>query len=261
MMYTNKELTAWLDISTFCNAACPQCHRTDTKNNLNKVDWLPLTQWSIEDFKKIFPRDQMQHYRNFDICGTWGDPGMCKDLDKIIQYILHDDPMTSSPITTKWMHNRHTKFVMLHTNGSMRDEDFWWKLGQTNGKNLRIYFTLDGIDQEMHSKYRRKTDLQKTLDHMSAAAEGGADVCTFTVVFKHNEDYIDEILELAKQHGATGHTVIQSNRFYFDTQYEFNNEDGQVEYLEESTRDKKDDVFNQKIPIRNSEWRRKVGLL
>ena len=53
-LYQRRKLNAWLDITTFCNAACPQCHRTDPET-LNKVDWLPLIQWSYEDFKKAFP--------------------------------------------------------------------------------------------------------------------------------------------------------------------------------------------------------------
>ena len=53
-VYKKKKLNAWLDITTHCNAACPQCHRTDPKTS-GKVDWLPLIQWSFEDFKKAFP--------------------------------------------------------------------------------------------------------------------------------------------------------------------------------------------------------------
>ena len=36
-LYQRRKLNAWLDITTFCNAACPQCHRTNPET-LNKVD-------------------------------------------------------------------------------------------------------------------------------------------------------------------------------------------------------------------------------
>ena len=49
-LYKDKKLKAWIDLSTYCNAACPQCHRTDPRTS-NKVDWLPLIQWSLEEFK------------------------------------------------------------------------------------------------------------------------------------------------------------------------------------------------------------------
>ena len=51
--YKEGELIMWLDISTHCNAGCPQCHRTDV-HGLGKADWLPLVQWSLDDFKKAF---------------------------------------------------------------------------------------------------------------------------------------------------------------------------------------------------------------
>ena len=45
-----------LDTTTYCNAKCPQCHRTNP-NGLDKQDWLPHIQWSINDFKKAFPNE------------------------------------------------------------------------------------------------------------------------------------------------------------------------------------------------------------
>ena len=50
-LYASRKLNVWLDISTYCNAACPQCHRTNA-NGLSKVNWLPLIQWSLKEFKK-----------------------------------------------------------------------------------------------------------------------------------------------------------------------------------------------------------------
>jgi len=28
-LYDTDQISMWLDLSTYCNAACPQCHRTD----------------------------------------------------------------------------------------------------------------------------------------------------------------------------------------------------------------------------------------
>ena len=46
-MYKLKKIDVFLDISTFCNAGCPQCHRTNP-DGLEKADWLPLINWSFE---------------------------------------------------------------------------------------------------------------------------------------------------------------------------------------------------------------------
>ena len=258
-MYTDNNLTAWIDLSTYCNAGCPQCHRT-ADDGCGKVEWLPLTQWSFEDFRKIFPPEELIRYRNFDICGTWGDPGMNKDLVEICSYILLADAPAALRNDPRFRNHHHTT-ITLHTNGSMRDEDFWWKLGQKCGKRLQIEFTLDGTTQEMHSMYRRKTDLMKTLEHMEAAAEGGATVSTFTVVFKHNQDHIHDIIDLGREFGATGHVVVPSNRFHFDKKYPFVSETGESLVLEETTMDVHDPIFYDKVPIRNTEWKKKVSQL
>ena len=80
------ELTIWLDLSTYCNAGCPQCHRTNA-NGLDKVYWLPLVQWSLAEFQKAFPVSSMANIKKFDMCGTWGDPMMNKDIYEIAKYI------------------------------------------------------------------------------------------------------------------------------------------------------------------------------
>ena len=53
-----------IGITNFCNAGCPQCHRTNP-NGLNTVDWLPLTSWSLDDFKSAFPT-----FKNINIIDT-----------------------------------------------------------------------------------------------------------------------------------------------------------------------------------------------
>ena len=52
MPYKIKRLKPMVDLSTYCNAACPQCHRTDQEDISKKNYWLPLVQWSLETFKK-----------------------------------------------------------------------------------------------------------------------------------------------------------------------------------------------------------------
>lgn len=197
MRWDHKNLKVFMDISTYCNAGCPQCHRTDS-NGLGKVDWLPLVQWSIDDFKKAFPPKQLQYVQQFHFCGTWGDPMMAKDIMKIMQYCKEQKPNIR---------------LSVDTNGSLRNEDFWWELGTTIGENLRVCFDIDGINQEMHETYRRFTDLNKVLTHMEILSQTPAIAASQTVLFKHNQDYKDEIKTLAMEHGSQLHTYIISDRF------------------------------------------------
>ena len=216
-----SRLEIWLDLSTFCNAACPQCHRTDI-NGLGKVDWLPLEQWSLETFKKAFPNPA--RHRVYTICGTWGDPMMNKDILPILKYIINNSDST----------------VVIETNGSLRDEQFWWEVGNIGGSRLEVVFCVDGITQEMHSKYRRKTELDKVLKNMLEYSSTDAQTTASTIVFKHNESYLKDIAELVKEYGANKHIIIHSDRFaasppYNKLEFKFTNEEKVHEILKPSS--------------------------
>ncbi len=218
---SSNSLTVWLDISTYCNAACPQCHRTNP-NGLGKTYWLPLTQWSIESFKKSFPLSSLQYIEKFDICGTWGDPLMNKDIDLIVKYIVSNSMAD----------------ILIHTNGSLRDEDFWWDLGVIGGRRLTVQFTVDGTTEEQHTKYRQKTSLQKTLDNMLALASTKSTVGVYCVVFEHNEQNLLDIAKLCQIVGASYITFVPSNRFHQDLKwydtFHFIDEDGNNSTLQRS---------------------------
>ena len=184
----------WLDITTYCNAACPQCHRTNP-DTLEKADWLPLLQWDFETFKKAFPVPSA--YQEFVICGTWGDPMMNKDIVKIISFIAD---------------NSHTPIV-VNTNGSLRTPEWWWRLGEAGGDQLTVIFDVDGIDQDMHSHYRQKTDLDVVLEHIEELSMTPASAQVSTVLFKHNQEYLGDISKMVKQRGVVKHVWWPSDRF------------------------------------------------
>ena len=194
--WDEDDISIFMDISTFCNAGCPQCHRTDS-NGLGKVDWLPLVQWSLAEFKTAFPRKTMRKIKHFHFCGTYGDPMMAKEIYEIVEYII----------------KRSESDIIFDTNGAMRNEDFWWDMGSLGGDRLSLRFDVDGIDQKMHSHYRRFTSLEKVLNHMNIASQTNCKVHAQTILFKHNEDYKEEIKALCEKNGATHHEFISSNRF------------------------------------------------
>ena len=72
---------------------------------------------------------------------------------------------------------------------------------------------------------------------MKAFSDNGkSNAISQTILFKHNQDYMDEIGSLAKQYGSLSHTFIKSDRFPFkDGKYSpdyFINENGEEETLE-----------------------------
>jgi len=210
-MWLEKFNGITLSISTYCNAACPQCHRLDP-NGLKKVPWLPLSNWTLDDIKKALPIKDLGKYNWISFCGTWGDPLMNKDLHHIVKYIAD---------------NSDTK-ISIDTNGSLRDEDFFWELGEVAREKLTVIFDIDGHTQEMHSLYRRNTNLQKILSNMETLSLTPAHCHVHTIVFKHNQDHLQKIAEMVKSHGASRMIATVSDRFEKGPTFNFIDKD--IEY-------------------------------
>jgi len=221
-MWPTKYFDIFADITTHCNAGCPQCHRTNP-DGLKKADWLPLINWTLEDFKKAYRPSTLKLTRYIQICGTWGDPIMNKDIFEICKYIME---------TTE--NNEYFKTgILLNTNGSIRDEKWWWDLGVLCGDRLRVVFGIDGKDQEQHQLYRKFTNLNKVLENMKSLSMTKAKAVAQTIVFKHNQNDLKEIKELCLRNGATNHSYVWSDRLSEkDRYFEYTNPDGSIYTLE-----------------------------
>ena len=235
-MWYPKELKLFIDITTKCNVGCPMCHRTNP-NGCGTADWLPDIDWSLEQFKQAYPENVCKVTREFNICGTWGDPIVNKDLLEIVRYIR-----TS---------NSDAK-IIINTNGSLRNEEFWWELGKVGGKNLSVIFAVEGLDQKMHERYRQKSFLKKVLNNMDVLSNTPATIITQTIAFKHNEQYLKEIEQLCRDHGSIHHYIIETNRFLKGPVFNFVNAKGEPDTLEQPFIDfkKYEDTENEKESIR-----------
>ena len=224
---SNGSLGLILDITTHCNAKCPQCSRTNS-DGLGKQDFFPLVHWTLPEIELSYSKDQLDGVNRISFSPTWGDAMMNPDVYDIMEHFLKNTPDDTE--------------VRINTNGSMRDEDFWWKFGylalKYHRKIFTVVFDIDGINQEMHEKYRRNTNLQKVLNNMKAFSDNGqSNVRSQTIVFKHNQDYLEEIKKLTSEYGSVGHTFIKSDRFKQTHNgdykpYYFKNEHGVEEVLE-----------------------------
>ena len=220
MWYPNG-ISIQLDTTTHCNAKCPQCHRTNP-NGLGKIDDLPLIHWTLNDFKKAFSDNDLNMINWLTFCPTWGDAMMSNHTKDIVEYVFSVNPLIT---------------ISIETNGSMRNEDWWWEFGllSKGGKHkLKVTFDIDGINQSMHETYRQGTDLQKVLNNMKAFSESRSTTAAQTIMFKHNEDYKEEITELVKANGADFHKMVVSDRFYGSKIYKKDN--GELITLEPVTK-------------------------
>lgn len=213
-MWNLQNLEVFLSLTNLCNAACPQCNRTD-RFTLKDAANMPKSDWSFEEFKIAFPPETLQHISRLVICGTWGDPFMCKDILPISEYVIQN--------------SEHTK-IHYNTNGSYRSNEWWWEFGCLVKDRATVVFDVDGINQEMHSHYRRKTFLSKILDNMETLSNTPVNIRTQTIVFKHNIDYLDQIKQLCIDHGSTLHQSEISTRFpwHTDNPHQFKFGDNQI---------------------------------
>jgi len=235
-LYRHRRLTANIELSTYCNAKCPQCNRTDPNGlgvNYN-IDYDPDKHLTLEAFKKYFDPETLSHFQNLHLSGTYGDALMNSELLDIVKYVIESDYRCT---------------MSLNTNGSMRNEEFWWQLGSIGKRRLRVIFDIDGVTEEMHAKYRRGTSLKKILNNMDILRQTPAIIDAFTVLFKHNQDYEEEIKQLCKDHGVMKHDITQSNRFKEGPIFNFINEKGEPETLEQVTGNKVE-IFNPNNPFR-----------
>lgn len=197
-MWKFHNIEVFFDITTRCNAGCPQCHRTDLFNVSKKASWLPDVVWSVNNFKKAVPPKVAKHIKRADICGTWGDPIANNDLPKIVEYLVKENSLIQ---------------IDVNTNGSLRNDDWWWKLGCAGGKNLSVIFAVEGINQKMHEHYRQNTFLDKILNNMDILSNTPAKVKTLCLVWKHNEKYLKEIEKMCIRHGSIEHVLKVTERF------------------------------------------------
>ena len=114
-----------LEISSRCNAACPDCPR-----NLRGVDVEGLfdeRDMRLSEVQKLFPPEFIQRLTDFTINGNHGDFVTARDGLRIVEYIRECNPDTR---------------IRIGTNASAQPK-IWAELGRI--PNLEIIFRIDGL--------------------------------------------------------------------------------------------------------------------
>src|SRR5215469_2752877 len=114
-----------LEITTKCNAQCPQCPRNVNGGVVNPN--LPLTELRLQDIRTIFPANFVKQLQLIYMCGNYGDAIVARDTLEAFQYFRAVNPSIK---------------LKLHTNGSGRDRDWWTELAHTVNTCV---FAIDGL--------------------------------------------------------------------------------------------------------------------
>lgn len=218
-----------IELSNYCNAACPMCPRFVESTSLLRPD-LIMDSITLTQFKEWFPPEFMKNIQRILFCGTHGDPMMCKDIIEITEYIQEISPECT---------------IIYHTNGGMRKPDFWKKLGEILSKNrdlYRIIFSIDGLEDTNHL-YRRNVKWPILMKNVKSYIDAGGNAFWEFLTFKHNEHQIDEATELSKELGFE--KIIIKRALGFENKKGklaskgIYDKDGNLEYIIDPPTDKK----------------------
>jgi MoaA/NifB/PqqE/SkfB family radical SAM enzyme len=148
---------------------------------------------------------------NFYSCGNYGDPAFAKDCLEIYAYVRECNP---------------TVRLAIHTNGGMRNPEWWSKLAQYN---IEVIFAVDGFKGK-HELYRKNTKFDKVIENLKAFIAAGGNARVDSLVFAHNEYEVDDLETYLLGLGVKRVNFVSTTRFYEMKEYEVHDNSGNVEY-------------------------------
>ena len=185
-----------LELTDKCNAACPQCGRSDHGGPVNPH--LALTELSLQDVRRIFLPQFLGQLDSLYACGNCGDPIVARDCLEIFQYFRECNPEIK---------------LGIFTNGGARSVDFWQNLARLmpKGKGY-VRFGIDGLEDTNHL-YRRNVRWSVLMRNIHAFVAAGGNAEWDYIVFRHNEHQVHEAQGLAHDLGFTAFNVKKTGRF------------------------------------------------
>jgi len=175
--------TLQLEITTYCNAKCPHCPRFSEDGSGHLAPSVKLQHWDIPAVVANLEVEKMTLLERIIIEGDKGDPVMHPKLYDLLVYFSQ---APSHPI------------VELTTNGSIQSAKWWTKIAAI--PNLIVRFSIDGLKDTNHL-YRVGTDFDRIVANAQAFISAGGNALMKTLLFKHNEHQIDELIQFSLDMG------------------------------------------------------------
>lgn len=182
-----------LEISTRCNAACPDCPRNF--RGVDILDTYPVLDMKLEEAKRIFAPEFVQQLDKILINGNHGDFVTAQDGLEIVEYFLSCKP---------------TLQIEISSNASARPK-IWKRLGELG---VTVDFRIDGL-KDTHSLYRQNTDFDLVLSNAAQFIAAGGTATWAMIVFDHNEHQIEQCRTLSKEMGFSKFWMVDDGRNSF----------------------------------------------
>lgn len=180
-----------IDIGTYCNLNCPSCfrpvqtkihnqrHGTKLKNHPYFNTYHVTLNQAEEWFPKSFLHDRVYHV---EFCGAISEPSLNPSCIDLVKYF-----------------SSNVEIVSLSTNGDTKNTDWWKELGKSVD-NLVVRFYPDLL--KPNNSLYRQSNTENVLNNLNAFVSAGGKAILTQVVFKHNEDEIDDFKNLANKLGC-----------------------------------------------------------
>jgi MoaA/NifB/PqqE/SkfB family radical SAM enzyme len=176
-----------VSFTTYCNANCPLCQRTDKKTGVKRED-IPLIHYDIEKFKRLVDQTDKTSVNAIHLCGDYGDPMMHPHIEEAMDYVILE--------RNKWM--------AMDTNGGIRDQEFYKRIAEKYNGRLLINFSIDGFDQATNEMYRVDVDFERAKANCTAFAKYNPwpGNCNWQMlIFNFNYHQIDDVAQYCKDNG------------------------------------------------------------
>ena len=170
-------------ISTYCQAKCRSCQRTNQDTG-EPEDWLIPSHMSYDLFNSMMDKTP-DTLRVIQFCGELGDPMMHPDITKFVDRALSKESI---------------KHLVINTNGGLRNPEWYTNMGLKYGSKILLQFGIDGITHDTNWKYREGVDFAKAWDNMIASSKTDIDLEWHFLIFKWNWQEVTEAANLAKKH-------------------------------------------------------------
>jgi MoaA/NifB/PqqE/SkfB family radical SAM enzyme len=183
MMYLKAATKIQFELSSMCNALCLGCVRTDANLN-DKKRVIPEKQYiSFDTFKKVITAEEFHSVHELEFCGTIDDPLMHPEFIEFLDY--------ASSLGKKYN-------VMIHTNASLRNGDYWANLAHVLKKHHshNVLFSIDGLEDTNYI-YRQKTQWNKIMDNASAFISANGNASWQYLIFPWNQHQVEEAKQLS----------------------------------------------------------------
>jgi len=176
---TSHPYEAQIEVTTKCNCMCPLCPRVDVDDKSKLSPDLPYNQdLNINLYKKFIDQSNLSLLQFIPM---YGDPLLHPDFLQMISYANH--------ITQQ-----------IHTNGSMRDPEYFKLLAKTMNKESILVFSIDGL-QDTNHLYRRGSIWSKIMTNAESFIKAGGRARWKFIVFDHNQHQIEQAKQLANHMG------------------------------------------------------------